>query len=160
MRSAAVVLVLCALLGGCVANGPAFTPASKDAEKAIVYFYRLPGTAFGGQKARVFLNGSHTVDLRQGGYSWVSLTPGTYEVSQDWWGGGPDAIKHQLELRAGDEAYFRLYTGGCQGGLNDICLGWTFERIDSNHAAEEIQSMKFEQLLPPVSAAASPEPVR
>lgn len=65
---------------GCSAKGPLFTKVMGEPEKTTIYIYRPSRFLMSGQKARTFVDGRRFVDLANGGYSYVSLSPGKHKI--------------------------------------------------------------------------------
>lgn len=75
------------LLAGCSANGPVFTEVKPSDDRALVYIYRLPAYAMSLDTTVFDFNGQRVAGLTSGGYSYVRLPPGHYEIKQGWGAG-------------------------------------------------------------------------
>ena len=80
-RTAALLVSI--VLFGCTASGPVFTPAEPEVrDNALIYIYR-PGTYFYAANPDVpiiYFDDERLLRLRIGGYTWVSVAPGTHSV--------------------------------------------------------------------------------
>jgi hypothetical protein len=121
-------IALCvALATAACASGPAFQEAPPPAAgKGLVYFLRpmVAGGSF--WNTRFSVNGAEVVSLSNGGYSWVSLDAGTYEVSSQYLGTAPFEIRiavpagstHYVEMRQAETVNYG--TGARQDRLIEI----------------------------------------
>ncbi len=107
---------LAVAVSGC-ASGPPFTDAPPpDNGKALVYIYREANFAAAASGAAFFIDERKVVDLLAGGYSYIYLAPGHYEVEQRWslFNYAPqagEAVSIPLEVKAGDVRYVRFHSG-------------------------------------------------
>ncbi len=98
------------LLGGCAASGAKFgavAPQQLESEKGRVYFYR-PEKLFGaGIQPEVLLNGKLAGPSQPGGFFYVDVAPGDYEVSMT------SEVEKTIafHMRAGQTRYVRLSVG-------------------------------------------------
>jgi len=155
-RAAPIALLL---LSGC-ASGPVFTEAPPpESGKALVYIYREADFAAAASGAAFFVDEQKVVDLMAGGYSYVYLAPGHYEIEQRWslFNYAPQAgqsVSIQLDVKAGDVRYvrFRSMVGGA-ACYNCVAVQW---RLDPMTEAQGRREITTEKLSPPIVASIGP----
>lgn len=127
-------------------NKPVYSPAPKPPEgKALVYFYREDSMAFGARDAYLYVNEKNIFDLSTNQYSYIYITPGTYEISQKWaFDISTKIIKQPLIARNGETYYFRVRTTASSNG-NTMTFWWDLKEIQQETAETEIKSLKFKQ---------------
>jgi hypothetical protein len=138
------------LLAGCAA-GPAFVEAPEPQPgKAVVYIYREPNIAAAARNAAFYVDDTKIFDLMAGGYSYVYVTPGHYEIAQKWpyWpfdmGAIRDAVAIPLDGKAGDVRYVRFESGvGSANCYNCITIEWRLIEVGAGVGHTEIASEKF-----------------
>jgi len=80
------ILVISITLSSCGATGPYFTKLDQISnDKALVYLYRSDITQ-GSRNAvpSILFNKKPIVELKNNGYTPISVTPGTYTIETDW----------------------------------------------------------------------------
>lgn len=142
-----LLLSVTALLAGCAASGPAFSPAHvSDPEAATVYIYRKPALALTARAAYFYVNDVNVFDLNSGGYSWVALPAGTFTLRQEW---SFDMLAKPLvltfETNPKQSRYFSFETNVCGAGYKEICLGWRLREERAEVGRTEIQAMKYQE---------------
>ncbi len=137
------------MLAGC-ASGPIFSEApAPENGKALVYIYREPNFAGAASGAAFFIDEQRVVDLAAGGYSFVYLAPGHYEIEQRWsiLNYAPQAeqsVSTQLDVKAGDVRYVRFRTGlGGSACYNCISVAWKIEQVPPSVGRAEIAREKL-----------------
>lgn len=138
------LLFLCALLTGCAAIGPEFTPAQNSSpDAAIVYIYRKNAFALGARAAYFYIDDVNIFDLNTGNYSWVELPAGNYQLKQKW---AFDMLARPLVVKLNvaprQKKYFSFNTGICPDGYRQIC--WQLQEEPAEKGQIEIQTYKFQ----------------
>lgn len=166
LRSYAVVMALSATqwLTACGAMGPAYESVRNVPEdKGLVYVYRYDRFTLGGRTAKFYLNDVPAFDLDRNGYSWMTLSPGTYHLEQRWgqaWmGPDMDPARMILTVEAGETVYVSFDTNRCPAEYGMICFGWKLKRMSSYVGPREIADKKFQENfgLPEINAKVRPE---
>jgi len=137
------------MLAGC-ASGPIFSEAPPPENgKALVYIYREPNFAGAGEGAAFFIDEQRVVELMAGGYSFVYLAPGHYEVEQRWTifsyaSRAEQSVSTQLDVKAGDVRYVRFRTGlGGPSCYNCVSVAWKIEQVPPSVGRSEIAREKL-----------------
>jgi hypothetical protein len=108
------------LLQGCAttgptATGPLFEPENPPIEtQSLLYIYRPDIDMLGPRTATIYINEEKLIELPNGGYMSVRLSPGTYRVKQIWnpWPGDFEYLSEEkninLTLEAGKTHFLEL----------------------------------------------------
>ncbi|VVE27749.1 hypothetical protein PPN31114_03488 [Pandoraea pneumonica] len=145
-----LMLVGSQLLSACGAIGPAFQAVQNVPEdKALVYVYRYDRLALGARTAKFYLNDVPAFDLDSNGYSWLTLSPGTYHLAQRWsslWmGEDRDETRLILMVGAGETIYVSFDTNRCPSDYGMLCLSWKLKRMSEYLGPKEIANKKFQE---------------
>ncbi|MDB5800532.1 MAG: hypothetical protein JWL63_1471 [Rhodocyclales bacterium] len=135
---------LFALLSGCAATGPQFSPVSQMSPgNGVIYIYRPDAGANRAIAPGIKVDGREYSTLRNNGYMPFELAAGEHEIdvvlSDRYKGEG--AIK--LRLRPQTEMYLRLSTSYERGG-GMIHRQFRLEGVNSEVGSVEIQTCKLE----------------
>ncbi|HWA92493.1 MAG TPA: DUF2846 domain-containing protein [Rhizomicrobium sp.] len=136
-------------LAGC-ASGPVFTEAAPPgSDKALVYIYREADFVAAASGAAFYVDEQKVADLMAGGYTFVYLAPGHYEVEQRWSlfnyaPQGGDSVSTQLDVRAGDVRYVRFRSGTTGAACyNCMGFGWQIAQVPPQVGRAEIAKEKL-----------------
>lgn len=146
------LLILCLLIASCSATGPAFTKANNaNIDYFTLYIYR-PSSMVALTRASSFsINGKKAAKLSNKGYTWFSLKPGKYEVSQEWfWLPGdpsfsPENLSINFSANAGESHYVGFYPSLGRGEPNRIKFVNTLKLLDETNALQEIKDCRFQR---------------
>jgi hypothetical protein len=138
------------LLAGCSAKGPAFTEVPPSDDRALVYVYRNSSHAMSLDTAVFDFNGQRAFGLNSGGYSYVRLPPGHYEVKQGWGGGvmvltTPELwsdLTIKLDVKAGETHYIRFATEAYP--RSGAAASWEIGETSPERGRQEILAAKFQ----------------
>ncbi len=136
-------------LAGCAAHGPAFSEVKASEDRALVYIYRPAAYMLSADTAVFDVNGQRVLSLNSGGYSYVRLPPGHYEIKQGW-GAGLMVLNHPemkqditvpFDVRAGETHYVRL---GIDSFTNGAFGHWGVSEVPPATGRQEIAAEKFQ----------------
>ena len=109
-----------------------------------------------GQPAGFTLDDKPVVTLDAGGYSFLHVAPGRYELKQFWPAGqsfnnpflwNPDLsedTKLPLNVTAGETRYFRMVAYILGSGPNRVDIRWRFTEVPDSIGRQEIVQEKFQ----------------
>jgi hypothetical protein len=98
-----------AFLTGCGATGPKFTtPPAVEADKARVFFYRMPGLAGGCCAVDFAVDDTKVAALKTSGYTYFTAAPGVYKLGSGATAVDPNSLMFEDELAAGESYCYRF----------------------------------------------------
>lgn len=134
-----ILLLASLVLSACSAVGPKFSGLeSIEPGKGAVYFYRPKTMANSATYPTVFLNGAEVADLLDGGFIFVELDPGEYQVEMNnnlllW----PfKRIEFPLKISKGAVRYYRL-----QSSADMIANRVNFSEVSEQNALRQLPKL-------------------
>ncbi|WP_417446054.1 DUF2846 domain-containing protein [Kangiella sp.] len=157
------ILCTVAILTGCAANGPAFQEqTATEVDDGTVYFYRVYSSLGAAGSPYLYINGKYKGKLKPGGYLYLHLPEGSYEVTlgsidgpDSNWNWAPDPFVLPLHIKAGKPQFYKMImlfgddgpTIQVAGNIVVPVQGSTatviLEEVDKIRALEEIKDTKL-----------------
>jgi hypothetical protein len=140
-------MLVIALLSGCAAIGPDYSPAPPPAaDQALVYIYRIDNMALGGRDAYFYVDGVNVADLSRNGYTWFHVKAGTHGLKQAW----PFDMSRRMQPLIGafdwkpGRTYFYRFEADGDFYLFVNHFRWTLLEVPAQQAQLEIADKKLQ----------------
>jgi hypothetical protein len=143
-RNLGLAAMLLLALAGC-ASGPRYAdvPAPVAADRAIVVVYRAFSMQGAAWTHGVFVDGRHVADLKNDGFTRISVAPGEHQISTGT-KSKPIRIADKIDMIAGQTYFF---------GEHPSMMAYvpqSLERVDQAKAQKWLKGMNFQPPLVPV----------
>jgi hypothetical protein len=131
----------------CSATGPLFERETVETDKGVLYLYRPSKFVAGARVAKFSINGRYVARLSNNGYTWFSLPPGKFKISQEWeeWPGdisrNPEVMEIEVAVSRGENYYVR-FTPTARGL---VVFTDYLEQVPENIALHEIAECRHQK---------------